>query len=246
MGEFNDTALMGGPSGPSLLHEGYPASVSNLSATATPTPAIGGSVIGGSHGFPSSPNGSSSSALASILGISLPTGSGSLQESSSLWFSAPSAQVPQEAPSHLSGLNGGTVAPQDFYGNRQAPTGSSLIGGVPIGASSAGGAGSNLNDITLLQSLLPGVHISSGSDGISFGGGGGIGAAFGGQAGGSGWATAAPGPVPSFGLGSSDLPVAGGWHSSGGYAHSSIGPSIGAIGHDVGVPPDQRRDPGIW
>jgi hypothetical protein len=249
--ELNDGALMSGPSSPGLLQEGYPASVSSLSATANhPAPAIGGSVIGGSRVFPSSPNGNSSSALASLLGISLPTGSGSLQESSSLWLSAPSAQVaPQEARSHLSALNGGVGASHDFYGNRSAPSGSSLIGGVPIGTSSAGfpggGGGSNVNDITLLQSLLPGVHITSGSDTIGFGrgGDGGVGAAFGGS---SGWSTAAPGPAQSMGLGPNGLPAASGWNSSGGFAHSSTGSAIGAIGHNGGVPPGQRRGPGIW
>jgi hypothetical protein len=207
-------------------------------------------VIGGSRIFSSGSAENSTSTLASILGVSLPTGSGSLQETSSLWFPSPSAPSSQDSPSPLSTLNSGVAASHDFYGNRPtAVAGSSLIGGVPIGTSSrgvAGGGGNGVSDISLLQSLLPGVHITRGTESMGLGGGGSV-ASFGGRVDGNGWSTAAPGPAQqSFGLGTSGLhggTVAGGWNSSGGFAH----PSAGAVGSNVGVPPGQeRRGPGIW
>ena len=130
--------------------------------------------------------GNSSSALASILGINLPTGSGSLQETSNLWPSnSGSAPV---TPSPLASLNSGSVP---VHGNVIGGpavgmgAGSSLIGGVPIGGNGTssyekntstsgpiGGGNDGTNaksDIALLQSLLPGVHITSGSDTTGFG-----------------------------------------------------------------------------
>ena len=120
-----------------------------------------GAIGGGFHN-------SGSSALASMLGINLPTGSGSLQESSNLWGGA--APGSQQAP--ISALNGTSVPLQGVIGPG-APgasnAGNGLIGGVTIGGSqpplnsgTIGGAGGNKNDIALLQSLLPGVHITSG------------------------------------------------------------------------------------
>ena len=160
------------------------------------------SIIGGTGGSSSSTgvigshisnnNGiNSSSALASILGINLPTGSGSLQES--LWSATP---YQHSGPSPLSmlnestmqetQLNGGmgtqlrTVGSQQppiqhtsVIGNRgqvrssSASIGSNApIGGVSgtIGASNNSQT-SNINqqqsDVALLQILLPGVHITS-------------------------------------------------------------------------------------
>ena len=143
---------------------------------------------------------SSTNALASILGINLPTGSGSL--SSGLWSSAPApTTTPATGPSPLSALNetamppagGGSLlsrggGPSSAATNNigsSSTRGSSLIGGVPIGGGGGSGAGLGLsaapssmgglgasiggtyggkNDIALLQSLLPGVHITSGNE----------------------------------------------------------------------------------
>lgn len=133
---------------------------------------IGGSPLPGLYGLNLNSNNNSTTALASILGIHLPTGSGSLRD----W---------PQGPSPLSSLN------------QSAQGGSSLIGGVPIGgvpigsvpfqttpamsslcSSNSSGSSSGLNsnsnsfvsanaatgknDIALLQSLLPGVHITTG------------------------------------------------------------------------------------
>ena len=139
------------------------------SGNSAPTP-IGGQQLGGS----------SSSALASLLGISLPTGSGSLRESN-LWEDTP---PPIAAPSPLASLNGTSMP---VGGGDNLVHGSSLIGGIPIGGGfgtpsnnrmsagpgtiggSAPGSGGGKSDIALLQSLLPGVHITSGNDAYAFG-----------------------------------------------------------------------------
>ena len=128
---------------------------------------IGGSTIGGMHG-------SGSSALASMLGINLPTGSGSLRESTSLWSGpAPGSQPP------IASLNGNSLPSQGVIGGNSGAGGNhsaGLIGGVAIGgnrlpSSNAFGGGNvgNTSDIALLQSLLPGVHITSGGAGGGFG-----------------------------------------------------------------------------
>lgn len=139
-------------------------------AAAANTP-IGGQQIGGG------PN--SSSALASLLGVNLPTGSGSLH-ASNLWEETP---APIAAPSALSSLNGSSVP---VTGGEPLVNGSSLIGGMPIGGIPIGGipiggsgsrmsaapgaiAGGGKSDIALLQSLLPGVHITSGNENYGFG-----------------------------------------------------------------------------
>lgn len=113
------------------------------------------------------PSGSSTSstALASILGINLPTGSGSLQESN-LWNSSHvplGPPQPPSGPSALSSLNG---LPLQQAGD--------AVGGIAIGGGIAGapppiggGAPSNQNDVALLQSLLPGANISEGNGGSS-------------------------------------------------------------------------------
>jgi RING/Ubox like zinc-binding domain len=129
----------------------------------------------------------SSSALASILGINLPTGSGSLQETSSLWSLTPQQPPQQQGPSPLSMLNESTLQENQYYrqqsgmgvqlrtvGPSQPSSQTPLIGGLPIrssgisglndpgtiGGSSTVGGGSR-TDIALLQSLLPGVHITT-------------------------------------------------------------------------------------
>ena len=126
------------------------------------TDAIGGGVIGGGTIGPGNVHRSGSSALASMLGINLPTGSGSLRESTSqLWASESAQQTP------ISSFNGSSLPLQGVIGGT-AKSGNNLIGGVPIGGRShpisATANGSNNSDIALLQSLLPGVHITSGGN----------------------------------------------------------------------------------
>lgn len=200
-----------------------------------PGPApIGGGVIRGSRapGPPPAAPGSSTSALASILGINLPTGSGSLHETSSLW-GAP-APVPS-GPSPLSALNSGALPITDYHSSG----GSSLIGGVPIGGAPMGGpgafgGGNSKNDIALLQSLLPGVHITSGNESMGYGG----------NAGWNGGSSPGHSRPMGMGMGSGNLNgdvIGGNWN---GGVPASPG-SIGAIGQGA-MQQNQRRGPGIW
>jgi len=145
--------------------------------------------------------GSGSSALASILGIELPTGSGSLRDSASYLGPGPHNMGPSgisAAPGPVShgavgnndhsslwgssGLNfQGDTGPQNFLrstgsgGNlfdvKTGPVGS--VGLAPGGGAynrvenggngSSGSVGGGNSDIAFLQSLLPGVHITSGN-----------------------------------------------------------------------------------
>lgn len=247
--------------GPSLM-DGSNGGYSLAGSSGAGSLAIGGIPVGGSVIGPRSSSavddryptnsggfdGNSSSTLASILGVSLPTGSGSLQESS-FWPSGFNNQAP--SPSPLSALNGSSIPSNDYFGNHRVPanSGSALIGGLPIGgvpvggsaqSSCIGGSGSSMSDIALLQSLLPGVHITSGTDSTGFNSlGNGVRGSMG------GWAHPPPGPS-SMGLGPTSLqgePLSGGW--TGGMSHSSES-SMGAIGQNVGGPQGQRRGPGIW
>jgi len=221
--------MLNGSSNAGLWDGGVPNASSGLSDGSVP---VGGNIIGPRNAGSASPSGTSSSALASILGINLPTGSGSLNDSTSLW----SAPAPT-GPSPLSTLNNGAMPAGDMFGGGQGLGGSSLIGGAPIGSSTVGppapiGGPSNKNDIALLQSLLPGVHITSGGDSVGFGGG----------YGGSVQNPAAPGP---HGLGPSGLngnTIGGNWNMG---VSANGTSSIGAIGQSHG-PQDQRRGPGIW
>ena len=238
------TPLVGAPGGDEIglrNHSGF------WSAAA---PGPGSSGVIGSH-ISNNP-GNSSSALASLLGINLPTGSGSLHES--LWSSAP--QQPH-GPSPLSALNQSVMMQNPhFRSNNNMPIGgvssgslsrsaniggSSLIGGVPIAgvASSASGsfAGSNTknSDIALLQSLLPGVHITSDT---SVGG-------FGSMA--TGWA--APGLPQNVGavnnsLGGNLLHPQQNW--IGGGNGSRVQNDVGAIGQNTQQKQNQRQNHGIW
>lgn len=140
---------------------------------------IGGAVIGPNHGaFGSAPGNrnSGSSALASILGINLPSGSGSLGDSGNLWPQNSMQQHQQQQhhhqPAPVSSLHGAPMPSQGIIGRSNGS--SSLIGGVPIGGNPIGMGGgmmnqpgpiggSNKNDIALLRSLLPEVHITSGN-----------------------------------------------------------------------------------
>ncbi|KAL9180359.1 hypothetical protein ACHAXT_008329 [Thalassiosira profunda] len=137
---------------------------------ANPSTAPGGDV-GGMSLFGANQNGlgnSGSSALASMLGIDLPTGSGSLRESS-VPFSGFSND-----PAPVGAVGGaGAVGGLNSNGAIGAIGGANKLNGVqPIGASgtSQGGGGvpltgfsSGNNDVALLQSLLPGVNITSGN-----------------------------------------------------------------------------------
>lgn len=222
--------------------------------------APGGDVIGGSR----APGtiGNSSSALASLLGISLPTGTGSLQESSSMWPTAPGSAP--TGPSPLSSLNSGSVpvqgnligggAPVGVAGGNSAKSngGNSLIGGIPIGGSAPGPIGGNAapggsntkSDIALLQSLLPGVHITSGSETAGFGTIG-------------GWNnnnTTASGPGSLngdaiIGNNNNNNNSAMGWGASSAAvrpaaAAADQGHVLGTIGG--GAVPQNQRGPGIW
>mmetsp|Transcript_22572 Transcript_22572/g.31829 ORF Transcript_22572/g.31829 Transcript_22572/m.31829 type:complete len:1053 (-) Transcript_22572:372-3530(-) len=116
---------------------------------------------------PETINNSGSSALASMLGIELPTGTGSLRES--LWNSSTPVIPPVGA------VNNSAPVPTPI-GSGIKPNNGVIIGGgynmnsstdIPIGGfgSSISGGNSigNGNDIAVLQSLLPGVHITSGN-----------------------------------------------------------------------------------
>jgi len=201
---------------------------------------VGGGVIGSHISSSGSGGGNSSSALASLLGINLPSGSGSLQESPNLWSTG-------QQQSSLSTLNSTSVPSQGVIGgsSMNSTGGSSLIGGVTIGGGGSssvapphqpgGAGGSNNSDIALLQSLLPGVHITSGNESIGFGG--------------QGWNGAAPAssPLNQQSLGSSSLSgdSAGGntWTSN--MAAAPVG-SAGAIGQNVASPNRRQQGPGIW
>ena len=125
---------------------------------------VGGVSLFGTNQNGYSNGGSGSSALASMLGIELPTGSGSLREASgSSLFGAPG-----QAP--IGGLDAAS------NGNRPSVIGSNPRSAMqPIGAPGGGRAVSNgfsggvgaigggNNDMALLQSLLPGVNITSGN-----------------------------------------------------------------------------------
>jgi CCR4-NOT transcription complex subunit 4 len=220
-------------------------------------PGPSGNGVIGSHISSNVGGSNSSSALASILGINLPTGSGSLQETTSLWSATPYLQPPQ-GPSPLSMLNGSAIQQSHHHPgggmgmmrmggpSQPAHNGSSHIGGVPIGGGSrfsgpgtigAGAGGSNQSDIALLQSLLPGVHITSDNNAIGFVGGN------------TGWA-AAPGHPQSLGgtaaVGGNPIHQTGNWVGGGSSRlQPSTGSAVGAIGQNNGQQ-NQRQGPGIW
>jgi len=122
-------------------------------------PGDGGFGAGG--GFHSN---SGSSALASMLGINLPTGTGSLRESSSLWNGPSSSQVPGGGSLHGGSAPGviGSVNRAPGGGMPMGGNSSMSSGGLRSSGSMPVGSGNN-SDIALLQSLLPGVHITSGN-----------------------------------------------------------------------------------
>jgi len=151
-------SIPGGDAGYSVNNNTAP-SWGNVSQNTAQNDTIGGGVIGGGMIGGGNAQRSGSSALASMLGINLPTGSGSLRESSSqLWTTELSNQNPG------SSLNGSSLPLQGVIGG----TNNHLIGGVPIGGRNhqipTTANGGNNSDIALLQSLLPGVHITSGGN----------------------------------------------------------------------------------
>ncbi|KAL7545731.1 hypothetical protein ACHAWF_009084 [Thalassiosira exigua] len=107
---------------------------------------------------------SGSSALANMLGIELPTGSGSLRELGGHSMQAPVGAVGAVGGPGAIGANkpNGMLrpigAPSTHQGVGAVGVGG---GGVPLGGYSGGGG--NNNDMALLQSLLPGVNITSGN-----------------------------------------------------------------------------------
>jgi hypothetical protein len=188
--------------------------------------AIAGGVIGGTiiGGMP----GSGSSALASMLGINLPTGSGSLRESSNLWVSsAPPSQPP------IAALNGNSAPVSGLIGDNGGNLNNGFIGGVAIGGNHrssdafGGGGGGSSSDIALLQSLLPGVHITNGGAGGSFGGIGTPGV--------SEWNSISGQQTRSRGSG---VPIGGDNHQQGVNLQSSLG------GRPIGQ--NQRAPGSIW
>jgi hypothetical protein len=105
-----------------------------------------------------------SSALASILGIELPTGSGSLRDNTSAFSGGNTVLAPIGAGgSSVGGLHGGGNGHIGAIGaNKPQPIGSNVFqgGGKPLSGYSNGGGN---HDMALLQSLLPGVNITSGN-----------------------------------------------------------------------------------
>lgn len=205
----------------------------NVSQNAGQSDRIGGGVIGGGTIGPGNVRGSGSSALASMLGINLPTGSGSLRESSSqLWTTELSQQNP------ISSLNGTALPLQGVIGGT-AKSNNNLIGGVPIGGRNhqipAAANGSNNSDIALLQSLLPGVHITSGGNFH----GSGLGSI------GSNNSNSAPGSSQRKSSGSASL-ASGDARQGFGFQQSLGGQPIGTIGQGQ-AHGKQRQAPGsIW
>ena len=225
--KWNSTQLGGDPVAP-----GPGGMWGNSGNSGGNTGQVGGSVIGG--GF----HGSGSSALASMLGINLPTGSGSLRESSDLWGKP---VAPSQPP--ISALNGSALPAQGVIGPGVSNQNGCLIGGVTIGGGPSGqrpmGGGGNKSDIALLQSLLPGVHITSGSSYDQASGFGNMGG------GGSDW-NSAPGPNQPMQhpANTSMHPQGHQWNN--GFQSSLGGAPIGAIGQS-GMKQNQRQAPGsIW
>jgi len=205
----------------------------NVSQNSVQSDTIGGGVIGGGTIRPGNVHRSGSSALASMLGINLPTGSGSLRESSSqLWTTELSKQNP------ISSLSGPSLPLQGVIGGTSKSK-NNLIGGVPIGVRNhqipATANGSNNSDIALLQSLLPGVHITSGGN-FQGNGFGSIG---------SSNNNSAPGPYQRKSGGSASL-ASGDGRQSFGLQQSLGGQPIGTIGQGQ-AHGKQRQAPGsIW
>lgn len=141
---------------------------SNRPAPIGPRNGSVGGDVGGMSLFGTSQNGfgSGSSALANMLGIELPTGSGSLRESTVPFGN------PMQSAAPVGGLNAngavgangpiGAIGASKPNNGMMQPIGgpSQGGGGIPIGGV---GFSNGNNDVALLQSLLPGVNITSGN-----------------------------------------------------------------------------------
>jgi hypothetical protein len=206
---------------------------------------IGGGIIGGSGGFGGSMN-HGSSALASMLGISLPQGPSALRDNSTLWCGpGPPGQPP------IAALNGSSVPMQGVIGSGGMNPNNGLIGGVTIGgggghgppmsSGTIGTGGGNKSDIALLQSLLPGVHITGGSHHQSNG--------FGTIGGGGDWGgPRVPNQAPQRGGGGLRIgePQQPAGHWGGGIQPNLGGAPVGAVGQG-GAKQNQGQAPGsIW
>ena len=136
----------------------------------------GSTAMGGRNPRVGNPNGevdpsravgnTGSSTLASMLGINLPTGSGSLSESTSLWgFQSQNSGMLKKPSEAGPGVIGGPAAPPTAQGIGNLGRGSAALSDGPsmsMTGSSVVGSGGSSSDIALLQSLLPGVHITRG------------------------------------------------------------------------------------
>ena len=203
-----------------------------------------GGVIGGSAGtIGVGSHNSGSSALASMLGINLPTGSGTLRDTSNLWGAPASAVQPP-----IAALNGSSLPAQGIIGPSSSTSSNGLIGGLTIGGNRAPmgvgniGSGSNKSDIALLQSLLPGVHITSGSAQLHGSGFGTIGAGE--------WGSRAGNPAQQHadsngGFSMSEAHQLGHW--GGGLQTAIGGTPVGAIGQSGDKQRQRQAAPGsIW
>jgi hypothetical protein len=128
---------------------------------------VGGVSLFGTNQTGFSNSGSGSSALASMLGIELPTGSGSLREASvTSLFGPPPGQAPIGGLDTAPNSNRPSVIGSNPRGMQPigAPGGGRAVNnGFAVGVGAIGGGSSNNNDVALLQSLLPGVNITSGN-----------------------------------------------------------------------------------
>mmetsp|Transcript_8551 Transcript_8551/g.16111 ORF Transcript_8551/g.16111 Transcript_8551/m.16111 type:complete len:907 (-) Transcript_8551:290-3010(-) len=157
LGPFGGSGLWDQPMSQSLS----PLS-SNVSGT---DKAVGGPMSNSVNPNLSVNNISGTSALASMLGIELPTGVGSLRET--LWASSTplKSPSPETKPNNPAPIGSGVRKSADHV-IIGGPTGVGSHSTVPIGGygiSSFSNSGGNKSDIALLQSLLPGVHITSGN-----------------------------------------------------------------------------------
>ncbi|KAL7430339.1 hypothetical protein ACHAXH_003075, partial [Discostella pseudostelligera] len=152
-----------------------PAPIGPASSNGIEVNAFGGDV-GGMSLFGTNSNaysnGNGSSALASMLGIDLPTGLGTLRENSSTFSGGTGGSSATQAPvgsvgiASAGGMNivgnrfvGAIGANKPNNGTLQPIGAPSVGGGITIGGYSSGVG----NDMALLQSLLPGVNITSGN-----------------------------------------------------------------------------------
>lgn len=214
-------------------------------------------VIGGQRINGNLSGGNSTSALASILGINLPTGSGSLHESSTIWTSGMQHSA---GPSPISTLNGTSINAHTGPVNTKVIGGSASvsnslnnnngtsIGGVPIGGFNGGyhshgaiGGGSKTSDVALLQSLLPGVLITADSNNPMIG--------FNNNN--SDWNLAPSLTQQRFGAANGAIggdPIHSGinWSGSATSIQGHRGTSIGAVGQQANLQNNRQQGPGIW